>query len=493
MKHTITYILLSLLAPLSILPASAQSKDPKRPNIVWIMLEDWCPDLSCYGSKDLKTPNIDALAEKGIRYTRAFTTAPVCSSARSAMMTGFHQNYIGAHQHRTEKKDKKPLPYGIKPITHLLEEAGYYTCLLDHKTDCNFTTDKPLFQERKGWKGYKPGQPFFAQYSFHGTHRPWQRDPINPIDETKIFLPPYYPDVPMMRRDWANGLEQAQVTDREVGQFLDKLKAEGLDKSTVIFFIADHGRCMPRGKQFLYDEGTHIPLIFVWPGKITKGNQVDDSLVTSIDISKTILDIAGAKSPHPLHGKNLLSDEVKNRKYIFSARDKMDNTHDSMRSIRSKKFRLIHNLMPERPYLQYNWYKEALYPSLAVLNALYLNGELNEDQRHFMADHKPEFELYDVEKDPYELHNLSDNPDYADVKATLLKELNAWRKSINDSGPTEEFRKGGWPATYPTRTKAEWNAIMEAWKPYVFRDPKAKVRPLKQKVNKLIRKTQLVK
>ena len=493
MKKTIAYTLLGLLAPLSILPVSAQSKDPKKPNIVWIMLEDWCPDLSCYGSKDLQTPHIDSLAAKGIRYTRAFTTSPVCSTSRSAMMTGFHQNYIGANQHRTANKDKKPLPYGIKPITHLLEEAGYYTCLLDHKTDCNFTTEKPLFQEKKGWKGCKPGQPFFAQYTFHGTHRPWRRDPINPIDESKISLPACYPDVPMMRRDWANGLEEAQVTDREVGKFLDKLKAEGLDKSTVIFLIGDHGRCMPRGKQFLYDEGTHIPLIFVWPGKIQKGNQVDDSMVMSIDISKTILDIAGAKSAHPLHGKNLLSDEVKKREYVFSARDKMDKTHDSMRSIRSKKFRLIHNLMPERPYLQYNWYKEALYPSLAIINALYLNGELNKEQSQFMADHKPEFELFDVEKDPNELHNLADDPAYADVKAKLLKELNAWRKSINDKGPTEEFRKGGWPATYPTRSKEQWNAIMEAWKPYVFRAPDAKVRPLKQKVNKLIKETQLVK
>jgi len=114
-------------------PLFAQSTDPAKPNIIWIMLEDWCPDLSCYGSKELNTPNIDALAADGMRYTNAFTTAPVCSSSRSAMMTGFHQNYIGAEQHRTQKK--KPLPYGIKPITHLLEDAGYYTCLLDKKLE----------------------------------------------------------------------------------------------------------------------------------------------------------------------------------------------------------------------------------------------------------------------------------------------------------------------------------------------------------------------
>lgn len=470
MKTTIFLLCSSVFA---LLPLSAQSTDPAKPNIIWIMLEDWCPDLSCYGTKGVNTPHIDALAADGIRYTKAFSTSPVCSTSRSAMMTGFHQNYIGANQHRT--KNKKPLPHGIKPITHLLQDAGYYTCILDSKTDCNFTTKKPLFQGKKNWKGCKPGQPFFAQYTFHGTHRSWRRDKENPIDEKDIELPPYYPDVPMMRRDWANGLEEAQVTDREVGAFLKKLKADGLDKNTVVFLIGDHGRCMPRGKQFLYDGGIHVPLIFKWLGKVKPG-QVNDDLVMSIDVSKTILDIAGAKSSHPLHGKSLLGKEIKDRKYVFAARDKMDDTHDSIRVIRSKKFKYIHNLMPERAYCQYNGYKEAKYPSLAILNAMNLNGELTKEQAAFMADHKPEDELYDLEKDPFEMKNLTDDPAYAEAKATLKKDLAAWRKSINDDGPTDEFRKGGWPATYPTKSKEEWNAVMKGWHDYVFRKPGEKVK-----------------
>jgi len=474
-------------------PLLGQSENPDKPNILWIMLEDWCPDLSCYGSTELNTPNIDALAESGTRYTHAYTTSPVCSTSRSAMMTGFHQNYIGANQHRTSKKDKKPLPYGIKPVPHLLEDVGYYTCLLDHKTDCNFTTEKPLFQGKgkKALDQCKPGQPYFAQITFHGTHRPWRRDAENPIDEKDVTLPPYYPNIPIMRRDWANGLEEAQVTDREVGEFLKQLKEKGFLKNTVIFLIGDHGRCMPRGKQFLYEEGTHIPLIFNWPGKV-KANAVNDDLVMSIDISKTILDIAGAKSAHPLHGKNLLSKEIKNRQYVFAARDKMDNTHDSIRSIRSKKMRYNLNLMPERPYLQYNWYKEALYPSLAILNAEYLNGHLNKDQLPFMADHKPAEELYDLEKDPFELHNVANDPAYADAKARLKKELADWRKSIHDKDPSDEFRKGGWPATYPTKSKEEWNAVMQAWKPYLYRKPTEKPKRSKELIE-LINKTDVTK
>lgn len=473
-------ILLFLL--LTLLPAAAQSTDPARPNIIWIMIEDWCPDLSCYGTKGMNTPNIDQLASEGIRYTRAFSTAPVCSASRSAMITGFHQNFIGGNQHRT--RGKKPLPDGVRPITHLLQDAGYYTCILDSKTDCNFTTKKPLFQG-KNWNACKPGQPFFAQYTFTGTHRAWRRDQEHPIDDKEIELPPYYPDVPTVRRDWANGLEEMQVTDRQIGAFLKKLKEQGLEDNTVIFFCGDHGRCMPRGKQFLYDGGIHIPLILKWPGKV-KAGQVNGDMVSSIDISKTIVDISGAKSTQALHGKNLLGKGIKHRKYIFAARDKMDNTHDAMRAIRSNKFKYIHNLMPERAYCQFNQYKEAMYPTLAVLNAMNLNGELNDAQAAFMAAKKPEEELYDLEKDPFEINNLAGDPAYAETQQKLKQALGAWRKSINDQGVSEEFRKGGWPGTYPTKTKAQWNEIAKAWKPYVFRKPGEKARPPRSLINETI-------
>ena len=213
---------------LSTVGLAAQPQE--KPNIVWIMLEDWCPDLSCYGTKGVHTPHIDQLASEGALFTSAFTTAPVCSASRSAMMTGHFQNYNGGNQHRTA--NKKPLPYAIKPIPHLLEEAGYYTavgCGLSKKTDCNFTTPKPLFMG-KHWKDRKPGQPFYAQITEPGTHRSWNRDPENPIDERDVEIPPYYPDVPMVRRDWANGLEQAQLSDKKVGRVLKELEDAGRER-----------------------------------------------------------------------------------------------------------------------------------------------------------------------------------------------------------------------------------------------------------------------
>ena len=477
-----------------------------RPNILWITIEDWSPDLSCYGTKGIHTPHVDKLASEGIRYELAFTTSPVCSTSRSAMMTGFYQNYIGANQHR--EYNKKPLPHGIKPVPHLFQEAGYFTALMSRKTDCNFTpnTKKELFMG-EDWSERKPGQPFFARISFAGTHRSWNRDPQRPIDIRDVELPPYYPDTPFVRRDWANGLEQMQLVDREIGALLKRLDDEGLTNNTIVFFIGDHGRCHIRGKQFLYDGGTHIPMIMRWPRKVAPG-QVSDDLVMSIDICATILEAAGITPPVPLHGKDLLGEAVKERKYVFTARDKMDETHDSMRAIRSKEYKLILNLMPERPWCQYNRYKESAYPVLAEMNVMNVRGQLTPEQAAFFAPTKPEVELFDLRQDPHEVNNVADNPAYTTVKATLLAELEHWRKNvIDDQGVTEDFRamgvfptsspastvddwvqahadkydfkKYGWPAWYPTRTLQEWEKARAMWEPYVFRGPTEKVpRPI---------------
>jgi N-sulfoglucosamine sulfohydrolase len=467
------FIAAVLLISLSLISCTPKENIETKPNIVWIMLEDWGYQLSCYGEPGVATPNVDKVAANGMRYVHSFCTAPVCSPSRSAMITGMHQNYIKANQHRTNGSgfERAPLPYKIKPITHLLEDAGYFTCFMQtRKTDLNFTLDQPVYQG-EDWSERAEGQPFFAQLTFPGTHRRWKRDAQNPIDIKDVQLPPYYPQTDLAKRDWANGLEAMQVVDRQVGEVLNRLEEEGLAENTVVFIIGDNGRCMPRGKQFLYDGGIQVPIIVRWPGKIEKG-QVNDNLVSTIDISKTILDIAGVKTDYELHGLNLLSNATVNREFIFAARDKMDSTHDAMRAVRSKRFKLIHNLMPERAYCQYNNYKERSYPVLAQLNLMKIKGELNEDQAKFMADCKPEFELFDLENDPWELKNLADDPNYQETKQVLLAQLNNWRENvILDKGVSEEFRKGGWPSTYPTRTLEEWEATLEVFKPWVFREP----------------------
>ena len=498
-RHFLLLLVIGWMTP----PAAQAETSPLPPNILWITIEDWSADLSCYGTPGIHTPNVDALAAAGVRYDRAFTTSPVCSTSRSAMMTGFHQNRIGAAQHRTD--DKNPLPDGIRPVPHLMAQAGYFTCLMSRKTDVNFLPDtKGQLFEGTDWSQRAEGQPFFARITFAGTHRPWKRDPVAPIDPADIELPPYYADTDLIRRDWANGLEQMQLVDREIGQLLDRLDREGLRENTLVFLIADHGRCHFRGKQFLYDEGTRVPLIVRWPGHIEPGS-VNQDMVMAIDLPATCLDVAGAASPVPLHGQSLMGDGPANRSYTFAARDKMDVTHDAMRSIRSKTHKLILNLMPERAYCQFSFYKEGAYPGLAEMNVLNLQGKLSPEQAAFMAATKPEVELYDLREDPHEVHNLADDPGSADVRAELLAELDRWRREIiGDRGVSDEFRGAGvyppecpelpvgkWsaehgdletmkrhgaPPWYPTRTLPQWQRVRELWEPWVFREPNSKIK-----------------
>lgn len=442
----------------------------EKPNILWIMIEDWSTDLSCYGTPLVHTPHIDKLADQGIRFERAYTTSPVCSTSRSAMMTGFHQNYIGAHQHRTA--NKKPLPFGIRPIPHLLEEAGYFTgTMVGAKTDCNFTVSKPLFMG-KSWKERKPGQPFFVQATFGGTHRSFVRDPERPINADDVKLPPYYPDLPLVRRDWANGLETVQVVDRQVGQLLQQLEDDGLADNTIVFFIGDHGRCHIRGKQFLYEAGVRIPLIVRWPEHIKAGS-VSDQLVSSLDICQTIVKLAGGKPAHELHGLYLFGEDVTERKHVHFNRDKMDSTHDAMRAVRNDRYKLIHNLMPQRAYCQLNEYKERQYPILSLMNVLHMQGKLNAVQARFMADSKPEFELYDLDTDPHEINNLADVPQHAATKTELLAEIARWRTDVHDAGVSDEFRDGGWSSKYPTKSLEQWQAELEQWEKALLVDGKA--------------------
>jgi len=390
------------------------------------------------------------------------------------MITGFHQLYIDCQHHRTMGPgfEKKHLPHGIKPITQLLEEAGYFTCLMDEKTDLNFLYDKPLYMG-KDWSERKEGQPFYAQFTFNGTDFNWKRtrpDTLNPVDPDAIEIPPYYPDSPISRRDYANAYESMQREDARIGQLLKRLDDEGLTQNTLIIFAADNGFSMPRGMHFLYDEGLRVPLIVRWPGNINSG-QVSDYLVMTLDISATILEVAGVDPGYALHGKNLFGKEVAKRKFVFASRDKMDWTFDAIRSIRSKDFKLIQNLMPERAYLQYNEYKEMYFPILALQHVMLSNGGLNAAQAKLMASSKPEIELYDLANDPYELNNLAGNPAYSEIEGELLSELAVWRASVNDPGVSEEYRKGCWPSTYPTRSLEEWTEILTKWEKWLFADP----------------------
>jgi len=465
---------LALLFPLLAELHPSETSSATKPNVLLIILEDWGPYLGCYGVKEVSTPNLDKLASEGCLYRNCFAMAPVCSVGRSTLMTGISQYTIHSEQHRVAPVDKQALPPGVRSLPQIFRDAGYFTALGcctyrgADKIDLNFKFPKDEIYLGKDWSARQPGQPFFAHATFMETHRRWQHDPGHPVDPAKVTLPAWYPDTPMTRADWAMGLESAQIDDRHFGEMIARLKKEGLYDNTIIVVTADHGIALPRGKQFLYNEGLHIPLIIRWPGTIKPGT-VETRMVSNIDIAPTILALAGLPIPPSMQGKDLLDLANAPRRYIFAGRDKMDDTHDAMRAVRSQDYEYILNLMPERAYAQFNSYKESEYPGLALMNVLHLEGKLPPAQDAFMQPNKPREELYDVRADPDEVHNLAADPASAGVLKELRDALGQWRQSVGDPGVSEDFRDSGWSPTYPTRPLSEWKPILSAWEDYVLR------------------------
>jgi N-sulfoglucosamine sulfohydrolase len=438
---------------------SGCSTDPKRaarqaararllkaqggPNILWLISEDTSPDLACYGHHLVKTPNLDRLASEGARYTNAFVTGPVCSASRSAIMTGMYQTSIGAQNHRSHRNDGHVLPPPVLLLTEYFRRAGYFRCNCaglnykqEGKTDWNFMYMTRPF-DGTDWSQRAAGQPFFAQVNFSLTHRDFRRDKRNPIDPDKVTLPACYPDHPLARRDWADYLESIQLLDTEIGVVLQWLQKEGLAENTIVMYFGDHGRPHVRGKQWLYDEGIRIPLIVRWPEHIKPGTVVED-LVSAIDLAPTILAAAGIAPPAHLQGHDFLAPKGRKHEYIFAARDRCDGTVDRIRCVRSKQYKYIRNYYPERPYTQFNAYKKLQYPVLTLMQVLHNQGKLTPEQDQFLAPTRPREELYNLQKDPDELHNLADDRKLRDVLRAHSRKLDAWIKSTKDEGEQPE-------------------------------------------------------
>ena len=442
--HRLLLLGLMLVAPWIPLAASAA----ERPNILWLIAEDFGPHLGCYGEKHVATPNLDGLADGGVRYANFFTTAPVCSPSRSAFMTGMYQTTIGAHNHRSHRDDGYKLPEGVRVLTDWLRDAGYFTANVRElplemgfrgsgKTDWNFTyAGQPFDSDR--WSDLKTHQPFFAQVNFQETHRTFHAP--QHADPAKVEIPPYYPDHPVTREDWAKYLNSATELDRKAGLILKQLEADGLADSTVVVFFGDNGQAHVRGKQFCYDSGLHVPLIIRWPKTFpapqhfTPGS-VDQRLLASIDLAPTMLAIAGVKKPEKMQGEVFLGESAGSpRKYVFGARDRCDETVFRFRTVRSDRYRYIRNFTPERPFLQPNDYKERQYQVWTLLKQLDAEGKLTPLQKVLTSPTMPEEELYDIVADPHETKNLTGTPEYVAVLKELRGVLEKWIDESNDQG-----------------------------------------------------------
>jgi N-sulfoglucosamine sulfohydrolase len=440
--------LLAFLAGLilSVIPAGAAA--PKSPNILWLVAEDFGPHLGCYGTKEVHTPNLDRLAAEGVRYTRFFTTAPVCSPSRSAFMTGMYQTTIGAHNHRAHRDDNYQLPKGVRLLTDWLRDAGYFTANVRElppkfgfrgtgKTDWNFRyTGKPFDSDK--WSDLKTNQPFFAQINFQETHRKFHAP--KKADPAKVEIPPYYPDHSITRDDWAAYLDAASELDRKVGLILDQLAADGLASNTVVVVFGDNGQAHVRGKQFCYDSGLSVPLIIRWPANFAeprhfKRGAVDERLLESIDLAPTMLAIAKSSAPDGMQGKAFLgANAAAPKEYVFGARDRCDETVFRFRTVRDRRYRYIRNFTPERPFLQTNNYKERSYPVWNLLKELHAAGKLTPEQAALCAPNMPEEELYDLQNDPHEIKNLARSPDHQKTLQRLRDVMTKWIEDTNDQG-----------------------------------------------------------
>jgi uncharacterized sulfatase len=458
----VTLLSLSLCAP----PATQAAQTAGRPNILWISAEDISPDLGCYGDSYAVTPNIDKLAAQGARYTNAFAIAPVCAPSRSAIITGMYPTTIGSMHMRS----KAAPPAGVKAFTEYLRAAGYY-CANNSKTDYNFEAPPAHRPPDTVWDDCSAtahwrnrpdkSQPFFAVFNIMVTHESQIRaleaqykrntarlTPEQFHDPTKAKLPAYYPDTPLVRKDWARYYDDITAMDYIVADILKQLEDDGLADNTVVFFWGDHGRGLPRAKRFVYDSGLRVPLIVRWPGRIQPGSAPDD-LVCLFDLGPTALSLAGAPIPVHMQAQAILGAQKKApRLYAFAHRDRMDEAPDMSRSVMDKRYHYIRNFHPDRPYAQYIEYMEEM-PTMKEWRRLYNNHmnaldpnygkALNPAQLLFMAPEKPPEELYDLTADPHEINNLAGSLQHRAILKQMRAALDKWRKETKDLGDLPEM------------------------------------------------------
>ncbi len=422
--------------------------EQERPNILWLTCEDnnvnW---VGCYGNPYAETPHIDALAAEGHQYMHCYANAPVCAPSRSTWITGVHALSMGTHPMRS----RYPIPHDkIKYYPDYLKQAGYFVGN-ERKTDYNIggRDDKDAWDTNKAdWSELKQNQPFFMVINNTKSHESKAFGDVNhtthrPAD---VRLAKYHPDIPDIRKNYAHYHDQVKKMDADIGKALAELEAAGLADSTIVVHNSDHGGVIARSKRFLFNSGTHCPLIIRIPDKFKHlrpgkpGTKVDD-LVSFIDMTKTWLHICGAETPDYLQGKIFLGPERESREYHVSFRARMDERCDNVRAIRDRKFLYIRNYMPYAPWgqhLNYLWTMRATQ----AWEQHHREGKTDAITGRFFGT-KPMAELYDTANDPDNVHNLIDDPRYASEVRRLSKALDAWQVKHFDSAliPESEMVK----------------------------------------------------
>ena len=468
-----------VLPVLLIVPAIAAAQATRRPNILWISNEDMSPHLGVYGDALARTPVLDRLARESIRFTHAFTTAPVCAPSRAAIITGMYQTSIGA-QHMRTTEDRVPElpgpylavpPFYVKAFPEYLRAAGYYTSNRA-KTDYQFGVPFTIWDElgpNAHWRNRPDkSQPFFAVFNIEVTHES-QIFPSSPArkgkklvtDPAEVKLPPYYPDTPAVRDELARMYDNIADMDTRVGELLQQLADDGLADETIVFYWSDHGDGVPRAKRSLYDSGLRVPLMIRWPKALnatTAPGSVSSQMVSFIDLAPTVLALAGLDVPVHMQGRVLVGPKAgREPEFVFAARDRMDIEYDMMRSVRDRRFLYIRNFAPELPYAGFIIYRNqsAIMQDWLRLQA---EGKLTGQPALWMRSSRPPEELYDTATDPYQVTNLAGDPAQRNRLEQMRSTLQSWMTATGDQGLINEAEmiQRMWPGGIQPETAAPY-------------------------------------
>jgi N-sulfoglucosamine sulfohydrolase len=476
-------LLVALLLPLA-WSAGAETQNP--PNILLLMAEDMSSRVGAFGDAVAVTPNLDALANEGVRYTNTFTTAGVCSPSRAAHILGIHQISTGTQHMRSSGHVEGGYfsvpPAQVKAYPELLRAAGYYT-FTDEKLDYQFSGVRAgsgpfTIWDKDGtttWDARSAEQPFFGLINFQVTHesgiftplgnmpqsgmhlmmqliRWWKLGSIDSgaVTPASVILEPYYPDTATVREDIARHYDNIAHMDQEVGQILNKLEKEGLADSTIVIWTTDHGDGLPRAKRELYDSGIKVPMIIRWPEayrpKGVAPGQIDQRLISFVDLAPTILSLAGVTPPKYLQGSDFSSPELPQRNYIYASRDRIDEVPDRQRAVRGARFKYIRSWHPDLAGGHPLGFRDNI-DMVREMTALHKAGQLNPAQELWFVPPGRE-RLFDLKNDPYELVDLSNTPAFSDPLLRLRTALDSWLESVVDWSdiPETDMVKAFYPA-----------------------------------------------
>jgi arylsulfatase A-like enzyme len=420
------FLIPMLLAGLAVLQFVSLSFAADRPNILWITSEDHGIEMGCYGDTLARTPNVDALAAKGLIINRAWSVAPVCAPARTAIITGVYPSSSGGLHMRSMVS----LPPEIKLYPTFLREAGYY-CTNNSKTDYNVQESGKTWDESSKnahWKNREEGQPFFAIFNSTKSHESQIRTPRHKqiTDPAKVRVPAYHPDTPEVRKDWAQYYDKVSEADADAGQHLKEIADAGLAEDTIVFYYGDHGSGMPRSKRWPSNSGLHVPMVVHFPEKWKhlapreyQAGGTSDRMVSFVDLAPTVLSIAGIKPPAWMQGQAFAGPhQTEPRPFIFGERGRMDERMDLVRSVTDGRYVYLRNYFPHVSQAQRVAYQFET-PTTKIWYQKFTEGNANEAQSIFWSTPKSPEELYDLRSDPDEVINLAGSSEHREILQKL--------------------------------------------------------------------------